>query len=207
MHNLGMKSQNTILRRRRAVSPVIATVILVAVTITVAVAVSYWMSGISSQYTSFEKVEIKSGYSSRKEDSNKFMGWVIEMELQNTGSSTATLETVFINDRPIIDYGVSTVITGLEKIRWLDYTSEPTDTWTGWDSIDTLLSGVSLESGDEDKVYLLIYGDKTVDPGPDTIPGTADDIISDGLFSAGTTLNVKLHSASGMDYIKLVQLS
>ena len=50
----------TKLRKRKGVSPVIATVILVAVTITVAVAVAYWMSGIAGQYTSFEKVEIQS---------------------------------------------------------------------------------------------------------------------------------------------------
>jgi flagellin-like protein len=34
-------------RRRRAVSPVIATVILVAIAITVSVAVAYWMGGIA----------------------------------------------------------------------------------------------------------------------------------------------------------------
>jgi len=51
------------LRERRAISPVIATVILVAVAITVAVGVSYWMSGIAGQYTAFEKVEISTGYS------------------------------------------------------------------------------------------------------------------------------------------------
>ncbi len=51
-------------KTRKAVSPVIATVILVAVAITVAVGVSYWMSGISSQYTQFEKVEIQTGYAS-----------------------------------------------------------------------------------------------------------------------------------------------
>lgn len=39
------------LRKRRAISPVIATVILVAVAITVAV--SYWMGSIAGQYTSF----------------------------------------------------------------------------------------------------------------------------------------------------------
>jgi flagellin-like protein len=33
-------------QKRKAVSPVIATVILVAVAITVAVGVSYWMGGI-----------------------------------------------------------------------------------------------------------------------------------------------------------------
>ena len=31
-------------------------------------------------------------------------------------------------------------------------------------------------------------------------------VVDDSLFASGTTLNVKLHSAGGMDYIKLVQL-
>ncbi len=47
------------MKNRKAISPVIATVILVAVAITVAIAVSYWMSGITSSYTKFEKVEIE----------------------------------------------------------------------------------------------------------------------------------------------------
>ncbi|RJS77410.1 hypothetical protein CW711_06650, partial [Candidatus Bathyarchaeota archaeon] len=40
-------------RNKRALSPVIATVVLVAVTIVVAVAVSYWMGGIAGLYTRF----------------------------------------------------------------------------------------------------------------------------------------------------------
>jgi len=196
-----MKSQNKIPRKSRGVSPVIATVILVAVTITVAVAVSYWMSGISSQYTSFEKVEVKSAYSSRKEDSNVFKGWVITVDLQNTGSSTATLETIFVNDMPISEYGAS-ADTGNDKIRWLDSTSAPADTWAGWDGLTTdIVAGVSLDSGNEETMYLLIYGSKVVDAVP--VPP----LVGDGLFSAGTTINVKIQSASGMDYIKLVQLT
>ncbi len=46
-----------ILKNRKAVSPVIATVILVAVAITISVAVAYWMGGISSQYTKFENLD------------------------------------------------------------------------------------------------------------------------------------------------------
>ena len=31
--------------------------------------------------------------------------------------------------------------------------------------------------------------------------------IGSGLFSSGTTINIKIHSAAGMDYIRLVKLS
>ncbi len=177
----------TQLRKRRGVSPVIATVILVAVTITVAVAVAYWMSGIAGQYTNFEKVEIKSAYASRKYDTGTFMGWVIEIGMQNTGSSPATLESLFINDRPLSEYGEFP--PGSPRIEWIDTPPGSGDTWTLWAAI-TGITDVSLESGDTKTIYIVILGDAT-----------------NGLFSAGTTINVKLHSASGMDYIKLVQLS
>ncbi|MGQ9461354.1 MAG: archaellin/type IV pilin N-terminal domain-containing protein, partial [Candidatus Bathyarchaeaceae archaeon] len=42
---------------RRGISPVIATVIIVAVTIAVSIAVAYWMGGLASFFTRFEKIE------------------------------------------------------------------------------------------------------------------------------------------------------
>ena len=44
--------------------------------------------------------------------------------------------------------------------------------------------GLPIESGNEVTVYVYI-GD---------------------LFSSGTTLNIKIHSAGGMDYIRLIKL-
>ncbi len=200
-----MKAINQ-LRKRRAVSPVIATVILVAVTITVAVAVAYWMSGIASQYTSFEKVEIQSAYASRKYDvataPRVFQGWVIEIGVQNTGSSTSTLETLFINDKPLLEYGTYAGTT--DKIRWADAPPGTVALWGDWDSVTTTI-GISLESGDESKIYVMIYGDQTLID-PDATPDSGDEY-TEGIFSAGTTINVKLHSANGMDYIRLVQLT
>jgi len=175
MHNLGMKSQNTILRRRRAVSPVIATVILVAVTITVAVAVSYWMSGISSQYTQFEKVEIQSGYATLSTVALGNVEWVMTIELKNSGTATATLIKVFINDIPVTDYTVSGGLNGQLSASDVTGTSVETD-------------GTPILSGVEDTVYVYIGN---------SYPN----------LSPGTTVNIKLHSAGGMDYIKLIQLT
>ena len=173
-----MKSQNTILRRRRAVSPVIATVILVAVTITVAVAVSYWMSGIASQYTSFEKVEIQSGYATISASK----GWTIHLTLKNTGSETATLIKVFINDVPVptgqdnyADFNAFDVAGGAAKEiigTNLNYATTPHNI---------------IESGDSESLEVYIG-------------------INYGTLSSGTTVNIKIHSAGGMDYIRLVRL-
>ncbi|RLG80884.1 MAG: DUF4352 domain-containing protein, partial [Thermoprotei archaeon] len=40
----------------KAISPVIATVIIVAVAITIAIAVAFWMTGIVGAMTRFEKL-------------------------------------------------------------------------------------------------------------------------------------------------------
>ena len=153
------------IRNRKAVSPVIATVILVAVAITVAVAVSYWMGGISSQYTKFEKVEIQSGVCTVDANGN----WTVTMKLKNSGTATSTMISIFINDVEIDGYSNNTGYGGL----WL---TDMSDTY-------------SLTSGQTATIQIWI---SSFHP-PQTL-------------SAGTTVNIKLHSAGGMDYIKLVEL-
>ncbi len=86
-------------------SPVIATVILVAVAITVSVAVAYWMGGIAGQYTKFEKVEIQSTLATFNANGN----WTIVMKLKNTGTATANLIGVFINDVEVDAYDTISV--------------------------------------------------------------------------------------------------
>jgi flagellin-like protein len=162
--------------KRKGVSPVIATVILVAVAITVAVGVSYWMGGISSQYTQFEKVEISTGWSEKSAE-----GWEIHITLKNSGSATATITHVFVNDLPI-------TLTDPAPANL----AAVTDGQYGSSIVD---GGLTLEAGEENdtvKVYVAsggVAGDPTF------------------LLSSGTTLNIKLHSAGGMDYIKLVRLA
>ena len=158
------------MKNRKAVSPVIATVILVAVAITVSVAVSYWMGGISSQYTQFEKVEIQTGYSTKTVGS----GWDCILEIKNTGSQSATIGTVFVNEVP------------LNSTRY-DVADLPTANATGEICVDFATDGLTLESGQTGIVHIYVP-------------------INFGYFSSGTTLDIKLHSATGMDYIKLIKL-
>lgn len=162
------------MRSRKAVSPVIATVILVAVAITVAVAVAYWMGGISGQYTKFEKVEISTAYSTR--DVNK--GWLITLDIKNSGTADSTINTVFVNDRPLNASGYEQIDFPADGLGDLVYT-------------DIAAAGTTYSSGESGTVKVWIYNDGTT---------------GYGSLSSGTTVNVKLHSAGGMDYIRLVEL-
>ena len=159
------------IQKRKAVSPVIATVILVAVAITVAVGVSYWMGGISSQYTQFEKVEIQTGYATFNSTSTD---WTVTMVVKNSGSADATINLAFLNDVPCANY---------------NQTSAPANNW-GVSFADT---GVTLQPGESTTVYFYV----------DTPPTGVTELAN---LSAGTTVNIKLHSAGGMDYIKLIKL-
>jgi flagellin-like protein len=166
-------NMSKLLRDRKAISPVIATVILVAVAITVSVAVAYWMSGIAGQYTAFEKVEIQSGYAVKVTGENP--GWKIIITLKNSGTSTATLINCFVNEKLIGVLGT--------ELKTTSVTSVPDTGTIGLaDS-----KGITIDSGQSSEVTISLI--------PDTFS------------SSGTTVNIKLHSASGMDYIKLIQLT
>lgn len=99
------KVTSRIVRNKRALSPVIATVVLVAVTIVVAVAVSYWMGGIAGLYTRFEKIEITSKYAV-KDDAGDYE---ITITLKNSGSQDATITDVYINGKPSYTYGTANI--------------------------------------------------------------------------------------------------
>jgi flagellin-like protein len=154
------------IENRKAVSPVIATVILVAVAITVSVAVAYWMGGIAGQYTKFEKVEIQSSVCT-----NNGTIWTIEMKLKNTGTETSTLLSCFINDVEVDSYDVTQAQVG------------------EWATNVNVTVATTITSGETKIVYFWIDPNK-----------------AGSTLSSGTTINIKLHSAGGMDYLKLVEL-
>jgi flagellin-like protein len=78
-------------RKKSGISPVVATVILVAVAIVIAIAVAFWASGLVGVFTRFEKIEIVSAY------------WNVSQVVviaKNSGSSDAVVDAIFVNGRP-----------------------------------------------------------------------------------------------------------
>ena len=80
-------------RKSSGISPVVATVILVAVAIVIAIAVAFWASGLVGVFTRFEKIEIMSAY---------WDGGInqVVVEARNTGSTDAVVDAIFVNGRP-----------------------------------------------------------------------------------------------------------
>lgn len=183
-----MKAMNE-LRKRKAISPVIATVILVAVAITIAVAVSYWMAGIAGQYTKFEKVEIQAASCEKLTGTVPGTGyWKITLTLKNSGSATSTLNGVYVDDMvaELITMTVPPVTTPPTLPTPIDIDTTCKRVYADV----SLLHTKSINSGQTETVYVYV-GTKW----PETAP-----------LTSGTTIDIKLHSANGMDYIKLIGL-
>jgi flagellin-like protein len=149
-----------IMKSRKGISPVIATVILVAVAITVSVSVAYWMGGISSLYTRLEKIEVQSATAIKGVGGD----YTITLAVKNTGSADATIDSVFINGKPLSQFG-GNVTTNLA---------------TG---------GTAVVAGGSASVEAYVAAG------------------AGAPFSAGTTIEVKLHTAAGKDYPQMVTLS
>ncbi len=84
------------LNDKRGVSPVITTVIIVAVGITIAIAVALWMTGLVGAFMGYEKIEIRSTFANPLQGG----GWDVVITYVNTGSSPAKIDNVFVNNIP-----------------------------------------------------------------------------------------------------------
>jgi flagellin-like protein len=71
----------------KAISPVIATVILVAITIVVALAFAFWSSGLVTAFQQTERLEVRIIHTGPQ-------GGKVHVHIRNTGSSTVTITDV-----------------------------------------------------------------------------------------------------------------
>ena len=171
-----------LVKSKKAVSPVIATVILVSVTIVVAVAVAYWMGGIAGIYTRVEKIEIMDSVATRDEVNQE---WSISMDLKNSGSADATVQRVRIN----------------AKSLGIDGTPDVGDTYY-YQGTDGLAGGLTILAGQEESFTIKL---KYFDDDPAGDPPTNPDYAPNNPV-AGADIEVKLHTAAGMDYPDWVTL-
>lgn len=151
-------------------SPVIATVILVGVTIAVTLTAAYWFSGTLGNYMRFETIEIANAYCTLDSSVNNSR-WRIMVSLKNSGSNPSIIQYMMLNDMLIDEFNISAggSLTNTNSVG----TSLPAD-------------GLILRSGESAIFYVWIGSD---------------------LFSTGTSVAIRLHSVSGIDYIRQLKLT
>ena len=79
-----------ILKCKKALSPVVASIILIAVTVAVSIAVAAWMGALTFTFMGTEQVEIRNiAFSS---------GTLATLTIKNTGTSPVTISEVWVNN-------------------------------------------------------------------------------------------------------------
>jgi len=126
-------------KAKTALSPVIATVVMVVVTIAMIIPVSYWAGGLAAIFTRFEKVEVKNAYVT-----NSGGNFVINIEYVNTGSSSTSIDSIDINDVSYSSFTPSVVLGG-------DLSTLPSSCETGVSKTGTIIikEGATDPSGNK----------------------------------------------------------
>ena len=161
-------------RRTKAVSPIIATIILLAIVVTTSFGVVYWMGGITSQYAKIERIELADSSVSSK-GGGDVTTWTIVINLKNTGTSPVIITDTYLNDRP------------LAKIGATERQNPAAGNGCWYAACSTVPSGSSAS-------FVMV-----VKNGGNGQPFTS---LSSGIF-----VNLKLQSAGGMNYLRLLELS
>ena len=165
-------------RSIKAVSPVIATIIIVAIAITMSIAVAYWLLGLGSSFTKYEKVEFTTAYvtgTGRAEDLAAAPPVTVDpynitLNLKNTGSASATIDTasVLYNGKPDTYYTVDAT-----PFAWV------------WTNTNSMQPGAATSA--------------TI-----TLPTIFATEVQG--FTSGMTLEIMLHTTGGKDYPKVITL-
>jgi flagellin-like protein len=85
----GIESKMKILKNARALSPVVASIILIAVTVAVSIAVAAWMGALTFTFTNTEQIQITS--------MTFGTNW-IALIANNTGTTPVTINAVYLNN-------------------------------------------------------------------------------------------------------------
>jgi flagellin-like protein len=162
---------------KKGISPIVATILMVAATVVSTVAIAYWMGGVAGLYTRYEKLEIVNAHAATGTLSAGGEGWTITISLRNVGSADTSIENVLINGKPFSHYtheeGSSITVKANGKL------------------FDTH-EGVPLKVGQIVEFIIEI-------PKCDGDPRWP--------FTPGVSLEVRLRSAAGQEYIRTLAIS
>jgi len=91
----GIERKMKILRSKKALSPVVASIILIAVTVAVSIAVAAWMGALTIGFMGgSEQVEIRN---------IAFSTGTATLTIKNTGTSTVSIQEVWVNNVQMAD--------------------------------------------------------------------------------------------------------
>ena len=103
-----------LLKSRKALSPVVAAIILIAVTVAVSIAVAAWMGALTFTFMKTEELKITSVTFPQANQT--------VISVKNTGSNTLTISSVTVDDNPAtITSGAGDLLKGASGTVTIDF--------------------------------------------------------------------------------------
>jgi hypothetical protein len=124
--NFGRYLLEISVKDRKALSSILATIIIAAITIAIVISGSYWVGGLVNTFVRNEKIEIKTIYIVKNGEN-----YVITINYVNTGSRTTSIDSITMNGVPASDYTPAIILGS-------DFDSLPSICETGVNKIGTL---------------------------------------------------------------------
>ena len=157
---------------KKGISPVIATVILVAVATAIAIAVAIWASGIAGSYGRTEMIKLEHSYvESAINSTSGATYYTITLSIKNVGSADAIIIQMYANSKPLKVFWPISIIY-VNSNLWID-------------SNDTAFRDISFPAGSSITMLILLPS-----PSPSTIiPGQIIEIkleTANGIHYIGT---------------------
>ncbi len=100
------------------ISKIVASVIIIGVTLILSIALALYLTGILGGFTSMERLDIITGYAvvvKNKFYPNQPPVFVIVLTVANRGTTNVTIDNIFINDKPISSYGNAANVSGFDS--------------------------------------------------------------------------------------------
>jgi hypothetical protein len=178
MRELDDYKRSSGIQRKRAMGPIIATLILSAVTIAFSLTTWYLIPRAAAEYTSIESIEISTAICTI-ENGN----WTIRVNLRNTGTTTVTFAGCFINDIEVDSYGE-------EFVKQNEWTTSMIKAKVRELKKKLKITEATIITSGQTKIVNIF-----IDP---ERPNTS--------LSSGTRIHIRFRTSSGMDYIILAKL-
>lgn len=162
---------------KKGIGPIVATILLVAATVVSAVAIAYWMGGVAGLYTRYEKIEIVNAHAASGPLSFGGEGWTVTISLRNVGSADTSIEGILLNGKPFSHYAHGGGLSITVKAGGEPFNPE---------------EGVPVNVGQTVEFTIEM-------PKCDGDPSWP--------FTPGVTVEVRLRSSAGQEYIKTLTIS
>jgi len=104
-------------RSKKALSPVVAAIILIAVTVAVSIAVAAWMGALTFTFMATEQVKITNVVFGGSGGSK-----YINITVQNTGTSPVTINELWINGAKQTSFSSTTISANTQTVINLSFT-------------------------------------------------------------------------------------